>query len=128
MATRTRARRVLVVTQGDNEALPEAIHERVARTRAEVLVVTPVESRFSARGNLKPRAHRVAEERVCRSVQDLRRSGFDAEGIVGDADPARAIADALAVFDADVLVVDLDLAPRAPSRVALPIVPLRDAA
>jgi hypothetical protein len=35
------ARRVLVVNAGEADGLPEAIHERVARTHAEVLVVAP---------------------------------------------------------------------------------------
>jgi hypothetical protein len=68
------ARRVLVVTAGENGGLPEAIHDHAARTRAEVLVVTP------------------------------------------------------ALFDADFLVVDGDLAERARRRFGLPIVPLADAA
>jgi hypothetical protein len=64
------ARRVLVLTAAETDGLPEAIHERVARTRAE----------------------------------------------------------ALAVFDADVLVLDGQLADRARRRFGLPIVPIRAAA
>jgi hypothetical protein len=129
MTTQAQARRVLVVTNGENHALPEAIHERVTHTRAEVLVVTPLAgSRFRHWLSDVDGGHRVAEERVCRSVEELRRSGFDAEGIVGDADPALAISDALAVFDADVLVVDDELASYAGGRHALPIVPVHAAA
>jgi hypothetical protein len=106
-------RRVLVLTAGETDGLPEAIHERVARTRAEVLVVAPAS---------------LPDPILCRCVQQLRLAGFDAEGMVGDADPAQAIEDALAVFDADVLVVDGHLADRARRRFGLPIVPVRAAA
>jgi hypothetical protein len=132
MTTETLAHppRVLVVTAGETDGLPEAIQERVARARAEVLVVTPAAARFRGRsqpGDRRSEASRVAEERVCLTVEDLRLSGFEAEGMVGDADPDQAIEDALAVFDADVLVVDDDLAPGAGSRFSLPIVPVRAA-
>jgi len=119
------ARRVLVVTAGETDGLPEALHERVARTRAEVLVVAPA-TNSPLRHWLSDvdSARRKAEERVCRCVEHLRLSGFDAEGMVGDADPAQAIQDALALFDADVLVVDGNLADRARRRFGLPIVPV----
>jgi hypothetical protein len=100
---------VLVVTDGDADGLPETIHERVARTRAEVLVVAPAKPASTRRWS-QPRGRRPAE------------------GIVGDADPAQAIADALALFEADVLVVDGSLADRARRRFGLPIVPVRAAA
>jgi hypothetical protein len=120
---------VLVVTAGETEGLPETIHERVARTQAEVLVVTPAaNSRLRHWLSDVDSARRVAEERVCRCVEHLRLSGFDAEGCVGDADPGQAIEDALALFDADVVVVDGNLADRARRRVGLPIVPVRAAA
>lgn len=109
----TTPRRVLVVTEGATDGLPETIHEGVARTRAEVLVVGP---------------SCVAEDRVRRCVEHLRLAGFDAEGMMGDPDPAQAIEDALAVFDADAVVVDPDIAARAPRHFRLPIVPVRAAA
>ena len=87
------ARRVLVVTAGGSGRLPEAIHDRVARTRAEVLVVSPA-APAPDRGRSQHRGRRPA----------------------------------LALFDADFLVVDRDLAERARRRFGLPIVPLADAA
>jgi hypothetical protein len=124
------ARRVLVVTAGESDGLADALDDRVARTRAEVLVVTPARStRLRHWLSDVDGARRAAGERACRCAQELRRCGFDAEAVVGDADPAQAIDDALAVFDADVLVVDGELAERTRRRRAgLPIVPLRDAA
>jgi hypothetical protein len=112
------ARRVLVVTDGVSDSLPETLHERVARTRAEVLVVGPA----------LPAPSRAAEDRVRRCVEHLRLAGYDAEGMVGDPDPAQAIEDALAVFEADAVVADADIAARARRRVGLPIVSLRAAA
>jgi hypothetical protein len=125
----THARRVLVVTAGESDALPETIHERVARTHAEVLVVAPATaSRLRHWCSDVDDARRAAHERVCRCVEHLRLSGFDAEGMIGDADPRQAIEDALALFDADVLVVDGALADVAGLRFGLPMVPVRDAA
>jgi NAD(P)-dependent dehydrogenase (short-subunit alcohol dehydrogenase family) len=123
------ARRVLVVTAGESDGLPEAIHDRVARTRAEVLVVTPAtSSRLRHLLSDVDAARETAGERACRCAEELRLSGFDAEAIVGDSDPVQAIEDALALFHADVVVVDGDLADRARRRIGLPIVPLADAA
>jgi hypothetical protein len=74
-------------------------------------------------------ARRAAEERVGVCVEHLRLSGFDAEGVVGDPDPVQALADALALFEADTLVVeDQTLAERARRRFGLPIVPMDAAA
>jgi hypothetical protein len=86
--------RVLVVIAGEGDRLPEVIHERVAHTPAEVLVVAPA-TPAADRGRSQHRGRRPAS----------------------------------AVFHADVLVVDGDLAERAHRRrFGLPIVPLRDAA
>jgi hypothetical protein len=123
------ARRVLVVTAGESGGLPEAIHDRVARTRAEVLVVTPAtSSRLRHWLSDVDGARAAAGECARRCAEELRLSGFDAEAIVGDPDPAQAIEDALALFDADFVVVDRDLSERARRRFGLPIVPLADAA
>jgi predicted nicotinamide N-methyase len=123
------ARRVLVVTVGEIGGLPEAIQDRVARAPAEVLVVTPARSSL-LRHWLSDidEAYEAAGERACRCAEELRLSGFDAEAIVGDRDPAQAIEDGLALFDADFVVVDRDLAERARRRFGLPIVSLADAA
>src|SRR5439155_18837047 len=103
--------------------------ELVARTRVEVLVVAPgTNSRLRHWLSDVDVAGRNADERVCRCVEDLRLSGFDAEGVVGDADPAQAIEDALVLFEADVLVVDSSLADRARRRFGLPSGPVRAAA
>jgi hypothetical protein len=108
-------RRVLVVAHEhvESEELHGVIREQAVTTRGELLVLGPAR----------------AEEDVVRSVERLRLSGFDVEGIVGCADPDQAIADALALFEADVVVIatgasgpGLDLAGRARRRFGLPIV------
>jgi nucleotide-binding universal stress UspA family protein len=122
-------RRVLVVTAGEGELMAEELRERVARTHAEVLVVAPaVNSRLRHWLSDVDRARRQAGDRALRCVEHLRLAGYDAEGIVGDPDPAQAIDDALAVFDADLVVVDGELAPRAGRRAWLHIVSLEHAA
>src|SRR5438067_1959520 len=107
-------RRVLVVTAGKTEGLPETIHERVARTHAEVLVVTPAaNSRLRHWVSDVDNARRVAEERVWRCVEHLRLSGFDAwhadaggvySGVAGNSGPflrgvQKTDRNGLAVFD-----------------------------
>jgi nucleotide-binding universal stress UspA family protein len=131
-----RARRVLVVANesADSDELQSQLHEHVVRTRAEVLVVAPVlSSRLRHWLSDEDAARGRAERRVVRCVERLRLAGLPAEGIVGDADPVQAIADALALFDADVLVIAThpagrsnwlarDLVGRARARFRLPIV------
>jgi hypothetical protein len=74
----------------------------------------------------------MAEERLGAYVDRLECAGVRTSGRVGDADPVQAIADALATFAADEIVVAAhsersrrlagDVAERARKRFALPIV------
>lgn len=101
-------RRILVIA---NEtvaavALHQAIGFRAHNVAAEVLVVVPVLGsglRHRAPGADTGRA--AAEDRLRRSVKRLRGAGIAVRGQLGDADPLRAIADALDVFAADEIVV-----------------------
>jgi hypothetical protein len=52
-------------------------------------------------------ARREAERRLEATVVELRARGVEADGIVGDADPAQAANDGLRLFDADEIVVFL---------------------
>lgn len=73
---------------------------------AEVLVVAPaVNSWLRHWVSDEDAARRQAEERVTAYVDRLEKSGVHAEGRVGDADPLRAIADALATFRADEVLI-----------------------
>jgi GABA permease len=80
-----------------------------AEGAADVLVVAPVLSsplhRWTS-DEVEDRA--LAEERLEASIGCLRRHGLRAHGTLGDAEPVRAIADALFGFPADEIVICLE--------------------
>ena len=81
---------------------------------AEVLVVAPALNSWLRHWlSDEDTARRRAEERVTAYLERLERSGVHAEGRVGDADPLLAIADALAMFPADEIVIAADAVPLA---------------
>ena len=99
---------------------------------ADVLAVAPaLNSRLRNWLNDDAEARRIAEERLVACLDRLERSGSNASGHVGDADPVQAIADALPTFAADEIVIASDsertsalghrVAERARERFALPI-------
>jgi hypothetical protein len=100
--------RVLVVA---NETCPcpvltDVVAARAADPPAEVLIVAPaLNSRLRHWVSDIDAAVSRARERVGIAVAALRERGVTARGEVGDADPLLAIADALARFPADELVV-----------------------
>jgi nucleotide-binding universal stress UspA family protein len=96
-----------------------------------VLVVAPaLNSRLRHWLSDEDDARRRAEERLAAFLDRIARSGVDAEGRVGDADPLLAIADALVMFPADAIVIAAGLegstqladklVPRAHDRFAVP--------
>ena len=99
---------------------------------AEVLVVAPaLNSRLRRWVSDEDAARQEAKERAAAFVERLEQGGVHAEGRVGDADPLLAIADALATFPADVIVIAArperssrladKLVSRARKRFALPV-------
>ena len=113
------------------DALKSAVGDDVAND-AEVLVVAPaLNSRLRHWLSDDDGARRRAEERADACVGPARACGRACRGSVGDADPVQAIADALAEFAADDVVIAAhlersdrladDLAARARHRFALPI-------
>jgi hypothetical protein len=117
MATRTEqassqdtgVHRVLVVaneTVGGRELIQE-IERRTRGRRAEVKVVAPalIESRVRHALGDVDEAREKAQERLERSVEEIRRFGVEASGDVGDADPSLAIEDALRTFPADEVII-----------------------
>src|SRR4051812_7665217 len=94
-----------------NETLEgDAFHELIAlRTDGlptEVVVVAPaLNSRFRHWLSDEDGAREAAEARLAQSITRLERAGISAYGWIGDADPLEAIADALAVFEADQLII-----------------------
>jgi len=129
-------RRVLVVA---NETVDAAVlHDTIVAIAdaTEVLVVAPaLNTRLRHWTSDEDGARRAAEERLGRCLSGLADAGAAADGWVGDADPLQAIADALAVFPADELLVAThpesrsnwlarDLVARACARFSLPVVHL----
>ncbi|MEA2319246.1 MAG: permease [Solirubrobacteraceae bacterium] len=136
MAELHRRRRVLVIS---NETVEAAIlHDTIVSTAnaTEVMVVAPaLNSRLRHWTNDEDAARRRAEERLGGCLSSLRKAGVHVDGWVGDADPLLAIADALAVFPADELLVAThpeersnwlahDLVGRACARFGLPVIHL----
>src|SRR4051794_37658551 len=98
-------RRILVIANETvaGEALNQAIRFRARHGSAEVLVVVPA---LGARlRRLAPGPRGAAEDRLARSLERLRGAGVRARGRLGDADPLRAIGDALGSFVADEILV-----------------------
>jgi GABA permease len=90
----------------EGQALHDAVRERAAARRTEVLVVAPaLNSRLRHWMSDSDDARRAAEDRLIGCLQRLERGGVHAQGWVGDADPLRAIDDALSVFSARELIV-----------------------
>jgi hypothetical protein len=81
---------------------------------ANVLVVAPaLNSRLRQWASDEDRARRRAAERLRAYLDQLEKRGVHAEGRVGDADPLLAIADALAMFPADEIVIAAEAVPLA---------------
>jgi hypothetical protein len=73
---------------------------------ADVLVIAPALNSWLRRWvSDEDRARRRADERASVWVERIGRDGGHAESRVGDADPLRAIADALVTFPADEIMV-----------------------
>jgi GABA permease len=116
----------------------DALHDAVRAAAAElgsarVAIVAPaLNSRVRHWTSDEAEARRAAEQRLRGCLDGLRSAGVTAEGWVGDADPLQAIADALAIFDADEMIIathptersnwlERDLVRRARSRFRGPI-------
>lgn len=100
--------RVLVVADGDcsGAALCSPLAERLVGRRAEVLVVAP--ALLSATHYLDSdvdAAREAAEGRLAETVAAFEAAGISTRADVGSESPLEAIADALAVFAADEIVV-----------------------
>jgi hypothetical protein len=90
----------------EGDALHQLIVSHASGRATDVLVVAPaLNSRFKHWLSDEDAARGAAEERLGQSIERLHSVGVAAYGWVGDADPLEAIADALAVFEADQLVV-----------------------
>jgi GABA permease len=100
--------RLLVIANEtiEGQALHDAVRERAAAGRTEVLVVAPaLNTRLRHWMSDTDAARRAAEDRLVACLERLERAGIHAQGWVGDADPLRAIGDALFVFSARELII-----------------------
>jgi hypothetical protein len=90
----------------EGDALRELIVEQADGLPTEVVVVAPaLNSRIRHWFSDTDGARDAAEERLERSLDRLAEEGLHAYGWIGDGDPLEAIADALVVFDADLLII-----------------------
>ena len=127
-------RHVLVVANEtvEGRVLHDAIVSQPRDT--QMLVVAPaLNSRLRHWTSDEDRARRAADERLAGCLATLDAAGMHVHGWVGDADPLQAMADALAVFEADEIIVAThpehrsnwlahDLVARACARFQLPVV------
>jgi hypothetical protein len=98
-------RRVLLVANSvsGSSMLVEALRSHRA---GQILVLAPaLNSRLRHWACDDRTARAAARERLHVYLDVLERAGFDANGIIGDADPIAAIDDALRLFAADALVI-----------------------
>src|SRR6266516_1165989 len=132
--------RILIVANETIEGtrLRRAIRSRAAGAAADVLVVAPaLNSRLRYWLSDEDEARRNAESRVRNCLTGLAVAGIHPRGVVGDADPLQALADALRVFPADELIISTqpehrshwlarDLVGRVRARFGLPAVHLEE--
>jgi nucleotide-binding universal stress UspA family protein len=87
-------------------ALVETVCDTALYRDAEVLVVAPaLNTRLRHWMSDSDRARQAAQARLAGCVSRLQDAGVRATGQVGDADPMRAIEDAMRVFEADEIVI-----------------------
>jgi hypothetical protein len=86
--------------------LVDEVAKRADNVPSDVLVVAPaLNSRLRHRVSDVDAAVANAHDRVALAVSSLRERGVNARGEVGDANPQKAIADALASFPATEIVI-----------------------
>jgi len=99
----------LLVIANETVATPDVqwlVGEHAGGDGADVLVVAPALSgRLAYWASDDTRSRRAAEARLRQCLEALHGAGIEAEGAVGDADPLLALADALALFPADEVVI-----------------------
>jgi nucleotide-binding universal stress UspA family protein len=90
----------------EGNALVEAVRDTAILRDAEVLVVAPaLNTRLRHWMSDSDAARAAAERRMAGFVTRLRDAGVNVTGQVGDADPMRAIDDAMRVFGADEIII-----------------------
>jgi hypothetical protein len=104
------AERVLIVTNenlADDNEVPEPIRPLIDKAE-EIYVIAPtLTTRLQSLTGEIDRARALADARLQTVFDHMHTSGLDAHGTVGDEDQLSAIADALAEFDADLILLRL---------------------
>jgi GABA permease len=118
----------------EGTVLVETVRDVALSRDADVLVVAPaLNTRLRHWMSDSDGAHAAARQRLENTLARLRAAGVRARGNVGDADPLRAMEDAMQLFGADEIVVGThpeersnwlahDLVARACARFGLPVV------
>jgi len=100
--------RILVIANETvgGEALREQIERRGQGQASRVLVVSPaLNSPLRHWASDEDPARAEARKRLDTSLERLRRSGIEADGEVGDAEPLQAIEDAVRTFGPDEIII-----------------------
>jgi hypothetical protein len=117
----------------EGNVLVEIVRDIALSRDANVFVVAPaLNSRLRHWMSDSDFAHATAQQRLENTLARLRNAGLRASGEVGDADPLRAIDDAIHIFPADEIVIGThpeersnwlahDLVARACARFELPV-------
>jgi hypothetical protein len=136
MNANSMTRRVLVIANEHVEAAALAQAIGSPHPQPEVLVVAPaLNDRFRRWTSDDDEAYEAAEQRLVSCIDDLECFGYSANGMIGDADPLLATAEALRLFRADTIVIAThresranwlarNLVARARERFDLPVVPV----
>jgi hypothetical protein len=100
--------RILVIANETvgGETLRDEIRRHSEGSLAEVLVVSPaLNTPLKHWASDDDQAREAAEERLARSLAQLRDLGVQAQGEIGDGEPLQAIEDALRTFGADEIII-----------------------
>ncbi|MDX6476439.1 MAG: permease [Gaiellaceae bacterium] len=108
LATNQPTWRLLVIANETltSRAVCELVASQSGGRAAEVFVIAPALSgRVAYWSSDDRKSRRSAEARLRHCLDGLGAAGLEAEGAVGDADPLLALADGLAVFAADEVLI-----------------------
>ena len=100
--------RVLIVTDenlADENEVPEPIRPLIDHAEDIYVIAPALTTRLQSLTGEVDCARAAAETRLHTAFDHIHTSGLDAHGTVGDEDQLNAIADALAEFDADLILL-----------------------
>ena len=104
------AERILILTDenlAEENEVPEPIRPLIDHAEDIYVIAPTLTTRLQSVTGDIDRARTAADARLHTVFDHMHASGFDAAGTVGDEDQLSAIADALAEFDADLILLRL---------------------